>query len=175
MRTLAQFTCTKVAAGGWPRSNRRLAAPYYHTAGRFQHAPQASSKKGPYQVLPQVTCLEDLAKLLDESPLAREAMDLMADMVMAERVYIYHTTNGDNAGPVVVQRQSLLDACSSLDSLHTFLREQLGIAASQDIDVSWSDDAQPSGKQVQLIGSAAEAGSLAYFVGRSNGWFVGEK
>jgi hypothetical protein len=37
---------------------------------------------------------------------------------MAERVYIYHTTNGDNAGPVVVQRQSLLDACSSLDSLH---------------------------------------------------------
>jgi hypothetical protein len=49
-------------AGGWPRSNRRLAAAYYHTAGHFQHAPQASSKKGPYQVLPQVTCLEDLAK-----------------------------------------------------------------------------------------------------------------
>jgi hypothetical protein len=64
---------------------------------------------------------------------------------------------------------------AALTRCTTFLREQLGIAASQDIDVSWSDDAQPSGKQVQLIGSAAEAGSLAYFVGRASGWFVGEK
>jgi len=118
--------------------------------------------------------MEDLTKLMHESPLAREVVELLAAPLMAEQVRIYHAPNIDPLAYTVVERQSLADACSSLDSLHTFLREQLGIAAGQEIDVSWADDVHPGGKQYQLT-QTAEAAPLPYIVGRAVSWFVAEK
>ena len=86
---------------------------------------------------------------------------------------IYHAPNIDPLACTAVERQSLADACSSLDSLHAFLREQLGIAAGQEIDVSWTD-VHPGGKQYQLT-QTAEAAPLPYIVGRAVSWFVVEK
>jgi len=142
-------------------------------------AEHPSSKMSPFQALPPITSLRDLSKVMDENPLARDAMEQIAAIVMAENVYIHYTPDNtpDNkpGASVVVQRQSLLDACSSLDSLHGFLKQQLGIAASQDIDVRWSDDAQPGGKQVKLTAKPNNPFQLAFIVGRAAGWFVSVK
>ena len=114
-----------------------------------------------------------LLQLMHESPLAREVVELLAAPLMAEQVCIYHAPNIDPLACTAVERQSLADACSSLDSLHAFLREQLGIAAGQEIDVSWTD-VHPGGKQYQLT-QTAEAAPLPYIVGRAVSWFVVEK
>ena len=190
--------------GGWPSNRGGLAAPCNHNAARFKHAHQASSTplQGPFEGLPRIRCMEDLTKasgygstliwrtwifpnggltppllllqLMHESPLAREVVELLAAPLMAEQVRIYHAPNIDPLAYTVVERQSLADACSSLDSLHAFLREELGIAAGQEIDVSWADDVHPGGKQYQLT-QTAEAAPLPYIVGRAVSWFVAEK
>ena len=135
----------------------------------------------PYgRLQPHLTSTSDLLlQLLDENPLAREAVERLADIVMAEEVHIHCTPDkiADNSpgASAVVQRESLLDACSSLDSLHAFLKEKLGISACQGIDVSWSAHAQPGGKQVQLTAQPINPFVLAYIVGRAAGWFVSVK
>ena len=121
---------------------------------------------------PKLICSNLVLQLLDENPVACEAFEWLADIVMAEQVHIHYTPDSTPGASAVVQRESLLDACSSLDSLHAFLKEQLGIAASQDIDVSWSEIAQRGGKQVQLAGEPMNPFQLAYIAGRAYGWFV---
>jgi len=138
----------------------------------MEKAERQSSGMRPLLVLPPITSVREFTQLLDENPVACEAFEWLADIVMAEKVHIHYTPDSTPGASAVVQRERLLDACKSLDSLHAFLKEQLGIAASQDIDVSWSEIAQRGGKQVQLAGEPMNPFQLAYIAGRAYGWFV---
>jgi len=136
----------------------------------------AHPSSSPFKILPPAKYMREFAQLVDENSLAREAMERLTDIAMAEQVHIHCTPEDTPGTSAVVQRLSLLRACSSgLDSLHAFLKEQLGIAADQDIRVSWSDYAEPGNKQVQLAPETTSRYQLAYIVGRAGGWFVSVK
>lgn len=124
---------------------------------------------------PGLTSSDLVLQLLDENPLAREAMERTADIVLAEEVHIHYTQDNKSRASAVVQRKNLLDACSSLDSLHGFLKQQLGIPPSEGIEVSWSDGAEPDGKHVQLTAKLNNPFHLAFIVGRAACWFVSVK
>jgi hypothetical protein len=89
----------------------------------------------------------------------REAVQLLAESRLATPVYIYHANKQDEH--VIVERRSLLDACSSIKGLQSFMAGQLGIVEGQEVCTYWSADSQPGGEQHELPDKLLEVvGSL---------------
>jgi hypothetical protein len=101
---------------------------------------------------------------------------LVAEDRLATPVYIYDANKPDVW--VIVERTALLNACTSIQALQSFMAKQLGMAEGQEVSTYWSDDSQPGGQQHELTEDSellAVAGSLPIIVGRADGWFVVEK
>ena len=114
--------------------------------------------------------------MLRHVPEVREAVRLLAQERLRTPVYIYHSDKPDVY--LIVERRTLLDACTSIQALQRFMAGQLGIAEGKEVRAYWSDDSQPGGQQYELTEDSemlAEAGSLPIIVGRADGWFLTEK